>query len=216
MIREQKNKQAIAAGLTVAPRKVVWETYSAIGAGFKRMGETKKIALKKLFNISHCCKRTTIYQLQGPHQLEKIHRVKLQSGSYENESSCRDFIKAISEFFFQEDILEILLPLNFIAILCDETTDTSMTEQEVVYVFFYNPDTIEPTLTFFEGLGLESGQDVNGILDAIKIVFENFSLSSLLDKVVFLSSDEAYLNSGKKSRQKKLNIAPYFKERLIN
>ena len=86
-----------------------------------------------------------------------------------------------------------------------------------LYMFFFDdPDTIEPTLTFFEGLGLESNQDVNGILDAIKIVFENFSLSSLLDKVVFLSSDGAYVNSGKKSGWKKVNIAPYFKESLIN
>ena len=48
-IREQENKKAIAAGLTVAPCKVVQETltYSTIGASFKRMGETEKTALKK-------------------------------------------------------------------------------------------------------------------------------------------------------------------------
>ena len=43
--------------------------------------------------------------------------------------------------------------MNFIAILCDGTTDTSITEQEVVSGFFVDPDTIEPTLTFFECLG---------------------------------------------------------------
>ena len=79
--------------------------------------------------------------------MEKIHGVKFQSGSYENESSCRDFINAISEFFFQKDIYEKLLQLNFIPILCDGTTDTSITEQEVVYIFCVDPDTIEPTLT---------------------------------------------------------------------
>ena len=54
-IRNQENKKAIAAGLTITPRKVVHKTpaYSAIGAGFKRMGETEKAALKKLFNITH-------------------------------------------------------------------------------------------------------------------------------------------------------------------
>ena len=48
-IRNQENKKAIAAGLTIAPSKVVQKTptYSAIGAGFKRMGETEKAALKK-------------------------------------------------------------------------------------------------------------------------------------------------------------------------
>ena len=56
-------------------------------------------------------------------------------------------------------------------------------------LFFVDPDTIEPTPTFFECLRLESNQDANGILDAIKVAFEEFNLSLLLDKVVFLSSD---------------------------
>ena len=53
---------------------------------------------------------------------------------FKDQSSCRDFIKAISEFSFQKDIYETLLRVNFIAILCDRTTDTSITEGEVVYV----------------------------------------------------------------------------------
>ena len=77
--------------------------------------------------------------------------------------------------------------MNFIAILCDETTDTSITEQEVVYIFFIDSDTIEPTLTFFECLGLESSQDTNAILDAIKVAFEKFNLSSLLDSGISIS-----------------------------
>ena len=91
--------------------------------------------------------------------------------------------------------------MNFIAILCDGTTDTGITEQEVVYVFFIDPETIERTLTFSECQGLERSQDANGILDNKKVEFEKFNLfcSSLLDKVLFLSSDGASVNSGKKS-----------------
>ena len=105
-IREQENKKAIAPGLTVAPRKVVQETptYSLIGARFKRMGETEKTALKKLFDIAHhiAVKGRPFTDFKNHIQLEKIHGVKFQSGSYENESSCRDFIKAIYELFFQK------------------------------------------------------------------------------------------------------------------
>ena len=125
--------------------------------------------------------------------MEKIHRVKFQSGSCETESSFRDFIKAIYEFFFQKDIYKKLLLVNFITILCDGTADTSITEQEVVYVFFVDLDTIKCTLTFFECLGLESSQDVFE-----KETFEKFNLFSLLDKLVFLSSDGASVNSRKK------------------
>ena len=66
-------------------------------------------------------------------------------------------------------------------------------------VFFVDPDTIDPTLTFFECLRLESSQNANGILDAIKVASEKFNLSLLFDKVVFLSSDGASVNSAEKS-----------------
>ena len=138
-VREQENEKAVAGGLTVTSRKVFQETptYSAIGVVFKRMGKTKKTALKKLFNIVYhiAVKGRQFTDFKDHIQLEKIHGVSFQAGSYENESSCRDFIKAISEFFFQKDIYEKLLRVNFIAILCDGTTDTSITEQEVVYIF---------------------------------------------------------------------------------
>ena len=102
------------------------------------MGETEKTALKKLFNIAHhiTVKGQPLTEFKDHIQLEKFHRVKFQSGSYENESSCKDFIKAISEFFFQQGIYKKLLQVNLIAILCDGTTDTGITEQEVAYVFF--------------------------------------------------------------------------------
>ena len=84
-------------------------------------------------------------------------------------------------------------------ILCDGTTDTSITEQEVIYIFFIDPDTMKPTLSFFECLRLEDSQDANGIFDAIKAAFEKHNLSSLLEKLIFLSSDGASVNSGEKS-----------------
>ena len=69
----------------------------------------------------------------------------------------------------------------------------------MIYVFFVDPDTMKPTLSFFECLGLENSQDANGILDNIKAAFEKYNLSSLLEKLIFLSSDGASVNSGKKS-----------------
>ena len=34
--------------------------------------------------------------------LEKLHGMKFQRGAYENETSCIDFIKSISEFVFKD------------------------------------------------------------------------------------------------------------------
>ena len=67
--------ETTAAGLTVAPRKVVQETttYSAIDAGFKTIGETEKAALKKLFNIAHhiAVKGRPFTGPQGAHSIGK-------------------------------------------------------------------------------------------------------------------------------------------------
>ena len=83
--------------------------------------------------------------------------------------------------------------------MCDGTTDASITEQEVVYVFFVDPDTMEPTLTFSKCLGLADIQHANSIFEAIMKAFEKRDLLALLDKLIFLSSDGASVNSTKKS-----------------
>ena len=83
--------------------------------------------------------------------------------------------------------------------MCDGTTDASITEQEVVYVFFVDPDTMEPTLTFFKCLRLEDSQDANDIFEATKKAFEKRDLLALLDKFILLSYDGAFVNSSKKS-----------------
>ena len=54
-IREEENHKAVAAGIDLAPRKIVQETpaFSAIGSGFKKMGDKEKEALTKLHTIAH-------------------------------------------------------------------------------------------------------------------------------------------------------------------
>ena len=68
-IKEQENEKPIVADLPVTPGKVVQETptYSVIRAGFKRMGESGKTALKIIFDIAHHIdlKWWPFYWLQG-------------------------------------------------------------------------------------------------------------------------------------------------------
>ena len=77
--------------------------------------------------------------------------VKFQAGAYENESACHDFILNISNFLFDKLVREKLSRVNFFAILCDGSTDHSITEQEVVYVAYADPDFIQPCLKCLSG-----------------------------------------------------------------
>ena len=89
-----------------------------------------------------------------------------------------------------------LVRVNFIAILCDTTTNVSFIEQEVVYVFFVNQDSMQPTLELF---GLDSSQDATGIYDAMNDNFQKQNLSSSIQNIIFLSSDGTSVNSGHNS-----------------
>ena len=165
------------------------------------MAEKEREALVKLYNIAHyiTVKGCAFTNFEDLIELEKLQRGKFQSRSYENESVCKDFIKSITEYFFKQDIYSKLVRVNFIAILCDGTTNASITEQEVVYAFLVDLDSMQPTLEFFECLRLDSSQDATGIFDAIIAGFQKHDLSSLLQKIIFLSSDGASVNSGHKS-----------------
>ena len=91
-----------------------------------------------------------------------------------------------------------LVRVNFTVILWDGTTNVSITEQEVVYGFFIDPDSMQPTLEFSECLGLDSSQNATGIFDAMIAAFQEHDLSFLLQKIICPSSDGASLNSGPK------------------
>ena len=54
-------------------------------------------------------------------------------------------------------------------------------------VFFVDMESMQPTLELFECLGLDSSQDVTGIFDAMTATFQKHNLSSLLQKLIFLS-----------------------------
>ena len=60
-----------------------------------------------------------------------------------------------------------LTMVNFLAVLCNRSTDKSVTEQEVVYVAFADPETGKATLAFFEVVATSESQDAPGLKKAI-------------------------------------------------
>ena len=68
--------------------------------------------------------------------------------------------------------------MNFIAILCDGSTDNSVIEQEVLYVIFTDPETFKPTMKFFEVVATADSQDAPGSKNAIFATFHEHSLES--------------------------------------
>ena len=100
-------------------------------------------------------------------------------------------MKSIAEYLFDKEVSEQLEKVNFLAVLCDGSTDISVTDQEVVYVSYRDPVTLLPTLKCFNFVTPKDSQDAQGLKEAIIDAFKKENLESVLDKMVFLSSDGA-------------------------
>ena len=133
-------------------------------------------------------------------ELQKLHDIKFQARAYKNESACHDFILNISNFLFDKFVREKFSRVNFFAILCDRSTDHSITEQEVVYVAYADPDSFQPCLKFFHLASPKDSQDAHGLKECILSAFKDHGMKDLIPKMVFLASDGASVNSKKKNQ----------------
>ena len=166
-IREKEHEEAVAVGKTLPPRKIQHcplTSKSPIFLGIQQMSEKDRESLSKLHDISFhiALQRLPFTAFQYQVALEKLHGVKF-TGAYENENACKNFIFEISEYLFEENVKKKLHLVNFIAILCDGSTDNSVIEQEVLYVIFTDPETFKPTMRFFKVFAPADSQDAPGL-----------------------------------------------------
>ena len=100
----------------------------------------------------------------------------------------------------EEGVKKKLHLAHFIAILYDGLTDNSITQQEVLFVIYTDPETFKPTMKYFEVAVLSCNQVAPGLKQAIFAIFRKNMLELVLEKTVFVASDGASLNCGQDSR----------------
>ena len=176
-IREKEHEEAAGVEKSLPPRKIQHRpltSESPIYLGIQQISEKDRETLSKLHNISFhiALQRLPFTAFQNQVALEKLHCVKF-TGPYENENACKNFIFGISEYLFEENVKKKLHLVNFIAILCDGSTDNSIIEQEVLYVIFPEPETFKPTMKFFEVVAPADSQDAPGLKNPILQHFIN-------------------------------------------
>ena len=82
-------------------------------------------------------------------KLEKLHEVEfVPSGSYENETACKDFISFCFKSTVDANIRDKVDHANFTSVLCDGSTDLGVVEKKYIYILLVNPDTIKVKVTF--------------------------------------------------------------------
>ena len=200
---EKEHEEAVAAGRSLPPRNVVQHAPSnlSIVHSIRLMGDLEHDNAKKLQEIAYY----TALKGQQPFpnfkehlEIEQMHGIEY-SEAYLNENACKNIFFGITKYFFEEKIKNKLVLANFLAVLYDGSTDKSITEQEVVYIIFTDPETHLLVLKFFHIIVPSINQDTPGLKQAITDSFKENSLESALEKIVFLSSDRASVQCGKNS-----------------
>ena len=70
---------------------------------------------------------------------------------------------------------------------------------QVIFVIFVDPEKNLPVMKFFEVAAPRHSQDAIGLKSAIISAFERQGLEFVIERMVFLSSNGASVNSGSKS-----------------
>lgn len=162
------------------------------------LSEEEKNAVIKLFDIAYliASKGRPYSDFNDLIELEKLHGVKfLEPSAYENHMACKLLIHYASKALYEKELKSKIKKANFVTILADGATDAALTEKEVIYIIFVDPDDFKPTLAFLS-LKSVASQDAPGITNAITEAFKDCDILEKLQQIVFFESDGTAVNSG--------------------
>ena len=138
---------------------------SPIGHGLTKMTTCNKEVLENGFNSAYYLAKKERPYSDSPDliELQEKNGVKF-CGSYQNEQAAANFVDNCGEVL-KESFVEDLLRANYYSILMDGSTDSSVIEQELIYVLFLNNGT--PQVKFFSIESIKS-VDTEGLLSSLK------------------------------------------------
>ena len=113
--------------------------------------------------------------------------------SYKTDRAAAGFVNVIGQTmkdFFVED----LLSANYYSLLTDGSTDASILEQEVIYVFFPSKKG-EPVIKFFS-IQAPDHAHAEGFKKCIGNAFYSIGIVSMLQRLANLNVDNASVNTG--------------------
>ena len=130
-------------------------------------------------------------------KLEERHGVHL-GDSYRGDGACKMFLQALNDTM--ADVLKVKLNNSkFFRAMADGSTDSSIKDQEAIFVFYFDPnpsneERVKVTTTF---LGIIDGKDTNapGILQSINQAFVDINIPlDDVGKIVSFGADGASVN----------------------
>ena len=125
--------------------------------------------------------------------------------AYRNENTGGIFIDAIGESL-ATDLKNKSDKVHFYSIHTDGSTDSATSENEAVFVVYFNPQPADSDevkiLTSFVKLVYVKSANAEGIVDSIKDRLKSIGIEDIFEKLVGFGSDGAAVNCGKNASVK--------------
>ena len=132
-------------------------------------------------------------------ELLKIHQKKKGPkivASYKTNRVAADFSQSVAYTYHQE-LIENLSKARYYSISNDGSSDTSISEKELVYVLF-----LEDRFLKIKFVSIENVKNANteGILGYLKASFHRLGITDVYKRIVGLNVDGGSVNTGKFTR----------------
>ena len=165
-----------------------------IGKSLTKMEEHSKEILKMRFNTAYYLARKERPFSDYPDllALQEKNGIEKRNG-YRTPQAAADFIDFIAKEF-KAPLKEILVNAKYYSILTDGSTDTSVTEQELIYVMFLNED--GRVNMKFLSIENPARADAAHLVECIKEAFHRIGIEDITTHLHGLNVDGASVNLG--------------------
>ena len=167
---------------------------SPIRRSLRTMSQRDRDQLATKFNcVYYLLKRECPFvdypELLKPHQKNKGPEI---GTSHKTDCAAADFSQGIADTYYQE-LIENLSKARYYSILNDGSSDTSVSEKELVYVLFLEDRFLKIKFVCKENV---TNTNAVGILDCIKELFHRLGITDIYKRIVGLNVDGASVNTG--------------------
>ena len=166
----------------------------------KRHDEERQAEIERLFNIAYfVCKEGLSFKKYPKLCKLQIKNSVALGSNYLTDVACQRFIISIADVL-KDDMRHTIQLSRFLSVLCDGSTDSSILEEEIVYLRFLKNGL---PVTQFAGIKNPEKPDASGIFNAIENVICTLiideDLKMFYKKLVNANFDGASVMSGHKS-----------------
>ena len=165
-----------------------------IGRGLKKMTEEEGELLKNRFNSAYYLSKSErpYSDFEELLELQEKNGAKYHKG-YRNERSAANFVDTCGQVI-KDNMVQDLLNAKYYSVLMDGSTDSSVTEQELIYLLFLGKNGI-PEVKFFSVESVKAA-DADGLKSSLKEAFERIGILCFENRLHGLNVDGASVNTG--------------------